>query len=49
LGAVDYRTTVWLNSDEVGHNEEGRVPFSFNITPFLRTGENRITARADDP
>src|SRR5262249_15079210 len=49
FGAVDYRTTVWLNGDEVGHNEGGHVPFSFNITPFLRTGENRITVRADDP
>jgi beta-galactosidase/beta-glucuronidase len=48
FGAVDYRTTVWLNGQEVGHNQGGHVPFTINIRPYLRAGENRITVRAED-
>jgi beta-galactosidase/beta-glucuronidase len=48
FGAVDYRTTVWVNGQEVGHNQGGHVPFTFNIAPFLREGENRLTVRAED-
>jgi beta-galactosidase/beta-glucuronidase len=48
FGAVDYRTTVWVNGQEVGHNRGGHVPFSFNISPYLRDGENRLTLRVED-
>jgi len=48
FGAVDYKTTVWVNGQEVGHNQGGHVPFSFNISPYLEDGENRITVRAED-
>jgi beta-galactosidase/beta-glucuronidase len=48
FGAVDYRCTVWLNGHEVGHNEGGHVPFSFNIQPYLREGKNRLTVRVED-
>lgn len=48
FGAVDYRTTVWVNGQEVGHNEGGHVPFAFNIAPYLRERENRVTVRAED-
>jgi beta-galactosidase/beta-glucuronidase len=48
FGAVDYKTTVWLNGQEVGHNQGGHVPFTVNISPYLRAGENRITVRAED-
>ncbi len=48
FGALDYRATVWLNGREVGHNEGGHVPFRFDITPYLRGGENRLVVRAED-
>jgi len=49
FGAVDYRATVWLNGQEVGHNEGGHVPFQFDITPYLQGGENRLVVRVEDP
>ncbi len=48
FGAVDYRTMVWVNGQEVGHNRGGHVPFSFNIAPYLIEGENRLTLRVED-
>jgi beta-galactosidase/beta-glucuronidase len=48
FGAVDYRATVWVNGVEVGHNVGGHVPFSFNVAPYLRDGENRLTVRVKD-
>ena len=48
FGAVDYRTTVWVNGQEVGHNRGGHVPFAFDVAPYLREGENRLTLRVED-
>jgi beta-galactosidase/beta-glucuronidase len=48
FGAVDYQTTVWVNGREVGHNRGGHVPSSFNVAPYLREGENRLTLRVAD-
>ncbi|HZT43233.1 MAG TPA: glycoside hydrolase family 2 TIM barrel-domain containing protein [Chthonomonadaceae bacterium] len=49
FGAVDYKTTVWINGYEVGHNQGGHVPFSLDISPYLREGNNRLVVRAEDP
>jgi beta-galactosidase/beta-glucuronidase len=48
FGAVDYKTSVWVNGVEVGHNQGGHVPFSFDIAPFLKASGNRIVVRAED-
>jgi beta-galactosidase/beta-glucuronidase len=48
FGAVDYRTTVWINGKEVGHNQGGHVPFQFNIAPYLNHETNRLTLRVED-
>lgn len=48
FGAVDYRTTAWINGKEVGHNRGGHVPFWFNIRPYLQSGPNRLTLRVED-
>ena len=48
FGAVDYRCTVWVNGQEVGHNRGGHVPFWFDISPYLREGENRLALRVED-
>ncbi|MDF2441253.1 MAG: hypothetical protein JWN98_2237 [Abditibacteriota bacterium] len=49
FGAVDYRTTVWVNGHEVGHNQGGHVPFNFDIAPYLKKGKNRLCLRVEDP
>lgn len=48
FGAVDYRATLWVNGEEVGHNRGGHVPFRFDIAPYLRDGRNRLTLRVQD-
>lgn len=48
FGAVDYSSTVWVNGQEVGHNQGGHVPFQFDIAPFLKRGVNRLTLRVED-
>ncbi|MBI3973078.1 MAG: hypothetical protein HY332_17505, partial [Chloroflexi bacterium] len=48
FGAVDYRTTVWVNGHEAGHNRGGHVPFSLDVSPYLREGENRLVLRVED-
>lgn len=48
FGAVDYSSTLWINGQEVGHNQGGHVPFQFDIAPFLKPGVNRLTLRVED-
>src|ERR1044071_3250043 len=48
FGAVDYRSTVWVNGQEVGHNQGGHVPFEFDIAPYLTQGTNRLVVRVED-
>jgi beta-galactosidase/beta-glucuronidase len=48
FGAVDYRCTVWVNGQEVGHNHGGHTPFQFNIAPYVNPGPNRVTLRVVD-
>ncbi len=48
FGAVDYECTVWVNGHEVGHHRGGHVPFQFDIAPYVRSGENRLTLRVED-
>ena len=49
FGAVDYRATVWVNGAQVVTHEGGHTPFSADVTPFLREGENTVVLRAEDP
>lgn len=48
FGAVDYACTVYVNGEEVGHNKGGHVPFAFDISPYCKVGENRLTLRVVD-
>lgn len=48
FGAVDYACTVWVNGQEVGHNQGGHVPFDFDIAPYIQSGTNRLTVRVED-
>jgi beta-galactosidase/beta-glucuronidase len=49
FGAVDYRAAVWVNGAQVAAHEGGHTPFSADVTPFLREGENALVMRAEDP
>ena len=49
FGAVDWETTVWVNGQIIGKNENGYLPFEFDITDALTPGEPaRIVVRAYD-
>ncbi len=36
---------VWINGKEVGYNQGGMEPAEYNITPYLRKGNNSIAVR----
>ncbi|MED9967991.1 MAG: glycoside hydrolase family 2 TIM barrel-domain containing protein [Blautia sp.] len=49
FGAVDYQAKVFVNGYLAGEHEGGHTSFSFDITPFLKDGEQVITLRVYDP
>lgn len=49
FGAVDWKADVWINDVKVGSHTGGFAPFSFDITPFLKDGEQEISVRVWDP
>ena len=48
IGACDYAARVYLNGEKVGEHKGGYVSFSFDITEYLRVGENTIVIHAED-
>jgi hypothetical protein len=46
--AVDYQSTVWVNDVEVGRHTGGNLPFSFDVTDALASGENTLIVRVTD-
>ncbi len=49
FGAVDWRSTVWLDGTRLGDHQGGYTPFSFELTPLVRYGEpQRLVLRVDD-
>ena len=49
FGAVDYLCKVWLNGSFIGRHRGGYLPFSFDITDYLQTGENELVVTVWDP
>ena len=49
FGAVDYRTTVWVNGTIVGLHEGGHTPFCCDISDVLHAEGNLLVVRAEDP
>ncbi len=43
--AVKSAFTVWVNGREVGYNEGGFEPTEFDVTPYLRPGENLLAVQ----
>lgn len=48
FGAVDYACSVWLNGEAVGKHRGGYVSFAFDITGYVRDGENNLVVMAGD-
>ncbi len=46
--AIDYRCEAYVNGYYVGASKGGYAPVKFNITPYLRDGENSVTVNALD-
>ncbi|MFE9958091.1 sugar-binding domain-containing protein [Micromonospora sp. NPDC005299] len=49
FGAVDYRTTVWVNGALVGSHTGGQTPFTFDLTGVLTNARPQtVVVRAED-
>jgi hypothetical protein len=49
VGASDWRTTAWLDGQELGTHQGGYTPFEFELTAGLRAGgAHRLVLRVDD-
>lgn len=46
--ACDYIAKVWVNGEYVGSHKGGYTRFSFDITRFVKDGENTVTVKAED-
>lgn len=49
IGACDWETTIWLDGNLIGKHQGGYVPFSFNLTPYLKyDSDQKLVIRVDD-
>ncbi|WP_234570083.1 glycoside hydrolase family 2 protein [Rhodohalobacter sp. 614A] len=49
FGAVDWKADVWLNDVKIGSHTGGYAPFSFDITPYLEDGSQKLVVKVWDP
>ena len=49
FGAVDFEAHVLVNGNVVGSHRGGSDKFSFDITPYLKTGQNSLEVQVTDP
>lgn len=49
FGAVDYRAMVFVNGQLTGCHEGGHTSFSFDITNYLKGGQEQLVVRVEDP
>ncbi|MFV0266839.1 MAG: glycoside hydrolase family 2 protein, partial [Draconibacterium sp.] len=47
--AVDWESTVWLNGKLIGTHKGGSTAFSFDITKYLKKGEQKLIVSVWDP
>jgi hypothetical protein len=49
VGASDWETTIWLDGALLGKHNGGYTPFSFELTPHLKYGQQqKLVVRVDD-
>ncbi len=49
FGAVDYKSTVYVNGHMVCNHEGGHVPFTIDITEFLNWSQEDLVVKVYDP
>jgi beta-galactosidase/beta-glucuronidase len=49
FGAVDYECHAWLNGSHIGGHRGGYLPFCFDVTGALTSGENELVVSVWDP
>ncbi|QIK54436.1 beta-galactosidase [Dysgonomonas sp. HDW5B] len=49
FGAVDWKTDVYINDIKIGTHTGGFTPFSFDITPYLTSGNQKLVVKVWDP
>nr|WP_321452959.1 glycoside hydrolase family 2 TIM barrel-domain containing protein [uncultured Carboxylicivirga sp.] len=42
IGAMKAGGFVWINGEYVGYSQDSKLPAEFNITPYLKRGDNTI-------
>jgi beta-galactosidase len=42
FGAASSMINVWVNEQYVGYSEDSKTPAEFNITPYIKDGENSL-------
>ena len=45
FGAVKSAFYLWINGQMVGYSQDSKTPAEFNITPYIKTGENLLAAK----
>ncbi len=48
FGAVDWKTEVYLNDIKIGSHTGGYTPFHFDITPYLKKGNQKLIVKVWD-
>ena len=48
FGAVDWRTEVYVNDIKIGTHTGGYTPFCFDITPALKSGNQKLVVKVWD-
>jgi beta-galactosidase len=43
--AVDSAFYVWVNGQEVGYSQDSRLPAEFDVTPYVRAGQNTVAVQ----
>ncbi|GAB4008713.1 glycoside hydrolase family 2 TIM barrel-domain containing protein [Spirosoma migulaei] len=49
FGAVDYECSLWVNGGLVGSHTGGSDAFNFDITDYLKDGQNQLVLGVTDP
>lgn len=48
FGAVDYAAYVYINGEDAGSHQGGYTPFAFDVTKYLKAGNNEVIVCAED-
>jgi len=48
FGAIDWKAEIFLNDIKIGAHTGGYTPFCFDITPFLKSGDQKLVIKVWD-